>query len=272
MKFERKPPPPHLKDYIQYCWTLESDESNLLPKTLGPLADGCPGLIFQPSRKGVFFDHHNKQLPEIFVYGQTVTRTAIRLTGKFNTVGISFYPNALKPIFGFNANELTDTCLDANVLPIPQGLSLSEQLLDTSFPAKQIEILSSFLSAQVSKNESSVDPVTRYALSIIIQSKGMVPLKELQKSLNLSERSFERRFNQHVGISPKLFSRVCQFQSSLRQLKNNQYTKLSDVAFDNGYADQSHFIRTFKEFAGFAPYQLQKQASGLADHFLVLLQ
>jgi AraC-like DNA-binding protein len=92
----------------------------------------------------------------------------------------------------------------------------------------------------------------------------------LQRNLNLSERGFQRRFNQHVGISPKLFSRVCKFQAALGQLKNNNYANLSDVAFDNGYADQSHFIRSFKEFAGFSPYQFQKRDRKIAENFSVI--
>jgi len=35
--------------------------------------------------------------------------------------------------------------------------------------------------------------------------------------------------------------------------------KLSDVAYENGYADQSHFIRSFREFTGYTPSQYQQQ-------------
>ena len=83
----------------------------------------------------------------------------------------------------------------------------------------------------------------------------------------MSERNFERKFREYVGISPKLFSRICRFQSSLKQLQESNYEKLSDIAFENNFSDQSHFIRTFKEFAGFSPNQFQQQTNTIVDNF-----
>ena len=111
-----------------------------------------------------------------------------------------------------------------------------------------------------------------YAVSAIARSKGNVALKGLQIELRLSERSFERKFKEYIGISPKLFSRICRFQASLKQLRNNDFSKLSDVAFENEYADQSHFIRAFKEFAGFSPFQYQKQSPEVIENLATLLK
>jgi AraC-like DNA-binding protein len=88
----------------------------------------------------------------------------------------------------------------------------------------------------------------------------------------MSERSLERKFRQHIGISPKLFSRINRFQEAFRLLKNNNYIKLSDIAFDAGYTDQSHFIREFKEFTGFAPYKYQKEFGPINEDFPILIK
>src|ERR1043165_7239995 len=111
MLFKQIQPTPALASYVQYFWTLESLKRTALPQVLGPLADGCPGLIFQPKTEGIFYDQHQQKLHETFLYGQTLTRTSINLIGQFKTIGVSFKPHALKPLFGFNANELTDDCL-----------------------------------------------------------------------------------------------------------------------------------------------------------------
>jgi AraC-like DNA-binding protein len=107
----------------------------------------------------------------------------------------------------------------------------------------------------------------QFAISSIIQSKGGVPLQDLQKYLQISERSFERKFKQYVGITPKLFSRISRFQASLHELRIGLHNKLTDVAYENDYADQSHFIRSFKEFAGCSPLQYQKQLMQSVDNF-----
>ncbi len=116
------------------------------------------------------------------------------------------------------------------------------------------------------KNKQQVNVKMEYALSNMLLSKGTISLKKLTESLSLSERTFERKFKEYVGLSPKLFSRICRFQTSLKQLKHYNYNKLSDIAFENEYADQSHFIRSFKKFSGLSPNQYQQQSSKVVEN------
>lgn len=266
MDYEQLPPPDYLKRYIRYFWKLKNDNSEEASKTLGPLPDGCPGIIFQHSSEGALVGPTDTYLPEIFLYGQTIKPIEFYLRGKFQTLGICFYPHAINHIFGFTASELTDNCLDLSLV----ANGLKEQLLNSPSVTHQIEVLSSHLHNQVNKKDASIDRVTEYALTRIVKSKGNLSLKGLQTELQLSERGFQRKFDAQVGISPKLFARVCRFQASLTQLKSNNYENLSDIAFDNGYTDQSHFIRSFKEFTGFSPFQFQKHNRKLAENFSVL--
>lgn len=262
MNYQQIQPPDYLKSYVQHFWVLES---NTL-KIFRPIPDGCPGLIFQPTEKGTFYDQHGKQMPSLFLYGQTVQHREIHTNGYFSAMGIRFYPNGLKSIFGFDADELTDTCVDVNVVATKQNLFLAEQLANAPSISHQIEQLSAYLLAQISKKRPQYDKTTQYVLNQMVESKGAVFLKELQQELNVTERSFERKFKRYVGISPKLFSRICRFQASLSQLRTSNYDKLSDIAFDNGYADQSHFIRVFREFAGTVPDQYRKQANDIIQN------
>ncbi|MBA4058005.1 MAG: AraC family transcriptional regulator, partial [Marivirga sp.] len=47
--------------------------------------------------------------------------------------------------------------------------------------------------------------------------------------------------------------RICQFQLSFAQVRAKEFNTLTDVAYDNGFADQSHFIRSFREFVDTTP-------------------
>ncbi len=42
---------------------------------------------------------------------------------------------------------------------------------------------------------------------------------------------------------------------------------ISDIAYANGYADQSHFIRNFKKFTRLSPLEFQRQAEGRSGDF-----
>ena len=71
--------------------------------------------------------------------------------------------------------------------------------------------------------------------------------------MHVTERTFQRMFEKNIGISLNLYRRVCQFNSAFQQLNNRHFSRLSDLAFLNGYADQSHFVRSFKEFTHLLP-------------------
>lgn len=271
MKYEQIQPPEYLQKYIRYFWTLESKDTVNGTKNFRVIADGCPGLIHQQPDKGTF-SQNKKPLSETFLFGQATKHAEICLEGSFSTLGVFFYPHALNSVFGFNAAELTDSCLDLNAPAGKQELFLSEQLSGATSTAHKIDILSSYLFSQIRRNNFHQTPEMQHALSKIIHSKGSISLKQLQLELQLSERSFERKFKSYVGITPKLFSRICRFQTSLSQLKEKSYNKLSDIAFENDYTDQSHFIRSFKEFAGFSPNQYQKQSNEVAENLTELIQ
>jgi AraC-like DNA-binding protein len=260
-------PPENLKPFVRYFWVLESNADSNKQETFNPLPDGCPGIMFQPPDKGTFYlEEDAKQLPGIMLYGQAIQPAKMVLTGKLNTVGVCLQPHALQSVFGINAHELTAKCVDLGLVHKKEK-NLQEKLVNTATIEEQITLLSSSLINSVSLNSNKQDTITKFAVTEISRGKGEVSFDALLKQLQLSERTLERRFKQSIGVSAKLFSRICRFQESLNQLRKNNYQKLSDIAYENGYSDQSHFIRTFKEFTGVSPFDYKKQLSEVAENF-----
>nr|WP_232373040.1 helix-turn-helix transcriptional regulator [Pinibacter aurantiacus] len=151
-------------------------------------------------------------------------------------------------------------------------ISINDQLLNTATVEEKINIIAAYLFELIQKNNHHQNAEAQYIFSAISKSKGNISLKNLHADTRLSERSFERKLKQHIGISAKLFSRICRFQTSLTQLRNNNFQKLSDIAYENEYADQSHFIRAFKEFAGCTPQQFQKQTNEVVENFPIVVR
>lgn len=265
MNYQEIRPPEHLRNHIRYCWTLESTHTETSITPFRTMADGCPGLIYQPKSVGTLYQG-SKQLSDLFLFGQSTRYAELQLSGNFQAIGIHFYPNALKTLFGLPAEELTDSCLNLEELIQKKHPALSDQLLYSPAAKDQLEILFRYLDMEQQSSFHLQDATMKYALTQIVQSRGLIPLKRLQDDLGLSERSMERKFKAYTGISPKLFSRICRFQASLIQLRNREYDKFSDIAYENNYADQSHFIRSFKEFAGFSPFQYQKKSFEIVEN------
>ncbi|GAB3316930.1 hypothetical protein GCM10027299_07770 [Larkinella ripae] len=257
---------PVLRPYLKDILVLEGCEQVRSSESFRFFADGCPGILFQQSTQGILLNEHAYPQTSILLYGQTLKPVHIVPKGRFRMVIFFLYPHAIRPLLGIKADELTDNCFDLNLLPTVSGCSLQEQLLHTDSVTDQVESITSCLLRMLRLNHPKADRALDFAVSRILAAQGDVSLSELQKTLQISERTFERRFEQYVGISPRLLARICRFQSTLAQLKNRQYGKLSDLAFDNGYADQSHFIRTFKEFTGFSPLKLRQNPDPFAEN------
>jgi AraC-like DNA-binding protein len=85
------------------------------------------------------------------------------------------------------------------------------------------------------------------------------PSSEALKKLNINERKLQRMFRKFVGVTPSQYRRICQFQQSFNQLRSKDFETMAAVAYENGFADQSHFIRSFKEFAETTPQEYVKK-------------
>ena len=56
-----------------------------------------------------------------------------------------------------------------------------------------------------------------------------------------------------IGISPKQLGKVIRLQTALKMLLNHKTETLTQIAYENEYYDQAHFIKDFKEFTGTNP-------------------
>ncbi|MEM9833198.1 MAG: helix-turn-helix domain-containing protein [Bacteroidota bacterium] len=271
MNYQQIFPPEALRAYVRYFWIADNSSAGGLPKTFGPIADGCPGMLVQASESSQFYDHQHQPAPHLFLFGQTIHPIRLQASSTFRTIGVYFYPTAIKSIFGWDAHELTNTCVDSEVELTTRNFYLSERIDSAKSTTEQIAIISAYLLFLLNQRNNPLDTVTQYAVSYLQQSWETYSLKNLQNDMHLSERSLERKFKQWVGIAPKLYARICRFQAALQQLRSGSYEKLSDIAFDQGYADQSHFIRSFREFTGFSPHQYKKHSNEVIRSFPELI-
>ena len=258
--------PIRLRSFIRRIWTLDPDRPELFPGHFSIYADGFPGIIFQQSESDLILNG-GKKLPGIFLFGQTVQPISMATAGRLKMIVVCFHPHVLFSIFRFNARAITDDCLDLGLLPPVPAINLKDQLCNAVSVEKQVSILFDYMEQIIIRNRSTVDAGMAYATSQLLQHNRALPLKELQRVLNLSERTFQRKFEQHIGVSPQLFSKISQFQAALSQLRSGRFNKLSDIAYDNGFSDQSHFIRHFSKFTGLSPLELKKQTENIHGDF-----
>lgn len=216
-------------------------------------ADGLPGIMFHETENGLFVTPHNKKMPLLFLYGQTIHPIELKMEGPYKLIVFKLYPFVIESFFGVDPQTLNDACYDLMNMNNAEITSEIEQLRKSSSLSDWTRQLTSFLYSIFEAKKEELDYTIRQAIVQIVEGNGQQPIKDLIKALPVSERTFERRFQTQVGVTPKQFSKMIQFHNSLSDLKNNQYSRLSDIVYKNGFADQSHFIRVFKAFTGNTP-------------------
>lgn len=177
--------------------------------------------------------------------------------GPFSTIQAVLKPSGLRTLFNVDASILTNSSVDLNRFA---DEDLNAKLMSTESNQHRISILSEFLVASLRQNDNQ-DRTIETALELIHQNVSCITIRDLLKHLSLSERQFERRFIQSVGVSPKFYIRVKRVNEALRLMETKQYERLSDIAYALNFHDQSHFIRDIKSFSGITPKSIAQKVS-----------
>ncbi|HET7000338.1 MAG TPA: helix-turn-helix domain-containing protein [Puia sp.] len=247
MKVKNLKPNIQIAEYVERLLIIENSQSND-SFSLPLFANGSPTLLFI-SPKAIM---GNKAASHLTLFGQTLFPDTLTFTGGFTLIAYFLKPYSLNAIFGVMAPELTDSPIDlGSVKPKKAGI-LELQLLNAKSTNQMLLLLDQFISGLIADARCDC-PGIRYAANKIAEQPTPKILGRVQNELHITERTFQRMFEKNIGISPNLYRRVCQFNSAFQQLNNRHFSKLSDLAFHNGYADQSHFVRAFKEFTHLLP-------------------
>ncbi len=258
MNFQTFTPDKSIALFVKNIWVFENTDASL--KTSLPFfADGYPGLLFQQTQNGLIVNPHKKQMPVLFLYGQTLHPIELEMDGAYQLIIYQLYPFVLKSFFNVDPKSINDNCYDLHQLADFDSAELITQVLTHTQVQPKVEALSGFLYQLFQLKKQRLDLKIRQAIEQIVISKGQTTINTIAETLELNARTLERRFVSETGLLPKQFAQIIQFQSSLEQLTVKDYNKLTDIVYENGFADQSHFIRVFKAFTGKTPKAFSKK-------------
>lgn len=216
-------------------------------------ADGYPGLMFQQTDSGLIVKPHEKAMPGLFLYGQTLKPIEMCIGGRYQLIIFQLYPFLIKSFFNVTPDSINDNCYDLTAFEGFRMTQLLSELYSSKVLESRILMLSEFLYQLFLCKKQQLDYRILDVIASIIDLKGIGNIKSIALEHDINSRTLERRFQAETGLSPKQFAKIIQFQSSLEQLSFKDYTKLTDIVYENGFSDQSHFIKVFKAYTGKTP-------------------
>ena len=218
------------------------------------IADAAPGIIFQIGNRSII-KRDGVPMPQGFVYGQATESCLNDVKDQLLVLGIQFKQGALQILCRENANLLTNSIVSLEYI----FNSLQIDLLVNQLTLKGLIESFEMLLLQKFSQQISTDTLVTYSTEMIEKRIQNIAAPLLHKEFNLSERQFQRRFKQVVGVPAETYIRIKKVEKAMQILHKGNYEKFSDVAYDLDYADQSHFIREFKHFSGFTPTKYERK-------------
>jgi AraC-like DNA-binding protein len=246
-------PSSELADFVQCYWTLESEkEDTPLKNTIVP--DGTMKLIFH---YGDTYRHHPSNgdsviLPKCFLIGQLTKPYVVEPLGKTGSFVVRFHPHGFLPFSTIPIKEMENTAIPLETLFEKDGKEIGERILKATMTSERINLIENFLLKRL-KDKQTIDNVVQSTIDTIFNTNGQVSVHEHSQQNNVSRRHLTRKFSTAIGLSPKQLSKTIRIQATLKKLLKEEVTSLTDVAYDNDYFDQAHFIKDFKEFTGLTP-------------------
>ncbi|MFK7889938.1 MAG: DUF6597 domain-containing transcriptional factor [Granulosicoccus sp.] len=221
-------PPEALRGLVHSFWELKTERPLASDLVLHAVPDACVNILFN-------------QL-DTDIAGITALRTtyeALNLGREFHYVGIQLLPGAWQG----NQNETTDKFVGT---PYTGDLPLAEtsrQMAGLEFSGKQA-LLAALAHTLIDAGIVSANVVTEKVLPNIDRIQTVSDMAEMT---HLSSRQLQRKLKQLTGFSPHNLLKVLRLQQSFK----HHYLET--------YADQSHFIHSFRKITGYTPAQYYRK-------------
>lgn len=182
--------------------------------------------------------------------------------------GVALTAAGARPWLGVDADELSDRITPLADLIGKGAHALRERLLDTAPLEARFALVEHWLAARLDPRRAP-SPLVDWALGRLEASQGQVAVDALAREAGVSRKHLAGLFRQQVGLGAKSLARVHRFRAAVAMLAGRDRVPWAGLAAHCGYYDQSHLVRDFRAFSGFAPGEFIRHAMADGNSLVV---
>ncbi len=226
VEFDEATPPDHLRGVVHRFLHLRAEPPLAEDYRFHALPDACTYVVF---------DQKNPDIAGVTKL--SASSEELNLGASFHFVNIRFLPGV------WQGEGVDYGQVDA---PYAGDLPLTEvnlQLAGLTFTDMQ-PVLASFADLLVEEGMVVANPVTE---AIFQNLDDIYSVADMADAANLSARQLQRTLKRTTGFAPHDFLKVLRLQQALKDEPSLTY------------ADQSHFIHSFKKATGYTPGKYAKK-------------
>jgi AraC-like DNA-binding protein len=252
MAYREYPPHPALAAHVECVWAARAPAS---AHTQRVLPDNCVDILWQDDGQPGF------------AVGMMSSAMIVASARPVRTLAVRFKPGMARLFLATPLHALTDQRADIDLLWGRSDASrLADTLWNTDAPERArlaiverelLRRLRCHLDGAGRSEPPAATLLVQHALHALDGSGGALRVEDLAAQLRVSRQHLAAQFRQHVGLSPKLYARICRFRRAAAALRAEpgavSTPDWAQLALACGYFDQSHLIHDFQEFAGSTP-------------------
>jgi AraC-like DNA-binding protein len=265
IKLQVLPPHESVKHWVSRVLITTGSPEGKTQLPIGP--SGFSYLTY--SRHSISLHYSSRTLTnkeQLYVAGQLKKEQPyFDFEGEIFHIGLELMPQTLYYLYGIEGEVLVDNVMTFKELN-DQSDQYVREMNECEDPLHVAGIMQRILAGASPKHECMhyVDN----AVKIIFEKGGCISLEELVDVSGVSERTFRRMFKKVIGLSPKQYCKIIQFNAVFEAIQTNDEKALFDLALTCGYYDQAHFINDFRTFLGQSPSQFIKSGHDFLKDYL----
>ncbi len=247
-------PPEHLKDIVEGCYLVKASRAR--EKELF-FNDGYPVIALMQNRNEkvrVTIEGQTKCVGNTWVCGGVLKNIYGEPGTHFGDfLVIRFYPITFFKLFGMDEDCFqTKQIFDLSEIAGPNFEKFKEAYYSCASADERMQVITGFLSEKMNTYNY---PKVLIDIQNHIDKQGNLAVKDILDgySTRLNYKWLERNFRKHFGISPQNYILRRRFLNAYLDLDAVTTKDLLQVALNNGYYDDNHFIKDFRRFSGVAP-------------------
>jgi AraC-like DNA-binding protein len=243
-----------LQDYVAAIWEVKGQRN--VSETILP--QGVVEIIFNfaDSVSGSLpFGNTLTNAPRCFIQGMFTQTMQAEYVGQHHLLGIRLHPHRVRAMIDVLPSELNNITVDLTLIR-PEFNRLWHQLAELNSFAEKVLLIESELpdvSDRVCERSKTLSE-----LFLTESTEGFQNVDELAKQICYSPRQLNRVVQDLYGVSAEELTTYKKFVQSVKMI-HFEGLSLTDVAYNAGFYDQSHFCRVFKSYTGMTPNQYKKQ-------------
>lgn len=256
MNYNFAQPSKKLKPYIKQYWGLENALKEGEQHTQRIIPSGLPELILYLDHKPIACTKNRSLEDSFLLNGQQNDFYDILISDNLSIFSILFTPQGISQFFSLPVNELQNNSVPLKYINKDLCTELEFKLAKENTFQQKVNTVEECLCKLLHNNEKGFEfRRMSDAIEQIRATKGNVDIDTLVSNACLSRKQFERIFSEYIGISPKQYLKTIRLQATIHFKSSHKNVSLTELTYENGYYDQSHFINDFKTMTGLTPKQ-----------------